>query len=618
MKRITFLLAFLVTVSITLANFKGLPKEVDSSLNVIQKYSKYSSFLFWCGESYTLNTDGSQSYEWHSFRYFRDESARDAWGDPRINYSDNQQKVEILRARTYTSDGKTIDCTPENAYNPVVPDGMDLAPDFSEYRQLVVTLLGLENGSISEFHYKVTTQKPLLPWLEGRVFFREEYPVLARELTVQIPSGNQLTFQVDRGVPEPSVDGGRYVWKMRELNGYLGEDLASQRELLPNVSFSTAQDWEEICSFLSKRIETANSQVLVIPSSLDEALAGQTSVGLRFDAIKQWVRARFLEKHFDHPDFALTLRPSHQVMNTGYGNGLEMAALVKGLAKVCGIDCEILPRFVIDPSVPSLLGWADPVLALNSDFNFQYVTDPLVPRSEVARELSSSFLFDLSTCMKHETPVWTNRDSKFSVMLSLSNLDQDSTTGQGSLIADGEWFCVEAIQEDGAEKYLKSLIVLPGFTCASARVKELKSSGIVSMDFEFTLSSLDTADGFRVLPLSAFDFRDFFDGAPFGLPSREFQQEIPYIGEVSLQLEADIPDKWEITSKADDSMVSWNAGSGDVRCEVKDDRTTYKRSLNFTGNSLSSSDWGSFRTWIVESGPRPNNCIVFQRSTTPH
>ena len=106
MKRALHILALLILVSASYADFTGLPDNVRANLSAIQKYPKASSILLTCSESFTLNDDGSQTYEWHSFRYFRDEAARDAWGDPRINYAEGRQKVEILIARTYTTDGR--------------------------------------------------------------------------------------------------------------------------------------------------------------------------------------------------------------------------------------------------------------------------------------------------------------------------------------------------------------------------------------------------------------------------------------------------------------------------------------------------------------------------------
>ncbi|MBL0061382.1 MAG: DUF3857 domain-containing protein [bacterium] len=611
MKRILLLLTLLITTSFAFADFNGLPDNVRANLAAIQKYSKASSILLSCSELYSLNADGSQVYEWHSFRYFRDEAARDAWGDPRINFADGRQTVEILRARTYTSDDRQIDCTPENAFNPVVPDEMDLAPEFGEYRQLVVTMLGLENGSISEFHYKVSTPKPLMPWLDGRAYLRDEMPTLTRELTVVIPEGSTLTYQGDRGAPEPTISGTRYVWKIGEQAGYLADDLAGHKELLPNVSFSTAKSWEQICAELKSRIDAANATSLTIPASLSEELAGNLTVDTQIDVIKKWVNERFNKKHFDHPEFVLSLRPAAQVLNTGYGNGLELAVLVNSLAAALDIRCELFPRLMPKPLVPSLHDWVDPVLAIHPDFGPAFLTDALAPRSELSNDLPASMIFDLATCKERETPTHISGTPHFNLWLSLSNLDQDTVSGHGSLITTGSWGAVELIQENGAAEYLNSLVTIPGFSCTSAKPKEL-SERRVSIDFEFAVSALDTADGFKILPLAALDLTNMVKDAPWALQNREFSQAIPLIGEIALQIEATIPDDLQISSMPTGNSETWDWSTGEVSCDVEDGRLVYSCQLKLAREWLAPSGWSAFRTWMIESGPRPNNCIVFE------
>ncbi len=611
MRRVLLLFTLLLTTSFAFADFNGLPDNVRANLAGIQKYSKASSILLSCSELYSQNADGSQIYEWHSFRYFRDEAARDAWGDPRINFADGRQAVEILRARTYTSDGRQIDCTPENAFNPVVPDEMDLAPDFGEYRQLVVTMLGLENGSISEFHYKVSTPKPLLPWLEGRVYLRDEMPTMTRELTVVVPEGTTLTYQSDRGAPEPTISGTRYIWKIGEQAGYLADDLAGHKELLPNVSFSTAKSWEQICTEITRRIDAASAISLTIPESLSEELAGNLTVDSRFDVIKNWVNERFNKKHFDHPEFALSLRPADQVLNTGYGNGLELAVLVKSLAAALDIRCELFPRFMPKPVVPSLRDCVDPVLAIHPDFGPAYFTDVLAPRSELRNDLASSMILDLKSCKELETPVHASGTPHFNLWLSLSKLDQDTVSGHGSLVSTGSWGVVELIQENGVTEYLNSLVTLPGISCSNAKPKEL-SERRVSIDFEFTLSALDTADDFKILPLAALDLTEMVKDAPWALQSREFPQAIPLIGEIALHIVATIPEEWQISSMPTGNSETWDWSTGEVSRDVNDGRLVYSRQLKLAREWLAPSGWSAFRTWMIESGARPNNCIVFE------
>lgn len=610
MKRLIISFAMLWTVSIGFAEFNDLPEGVRTNLAAIQKYPLASSILLDCSESYVLNEDGSQVYEWHSFRYFPDEAARDAFGDPRINYIEGRQTVEILRARTYTPDGRQIDCTPENAFNPVVSDEMALAPDFGEYRQLVVTLLGLENGSISELHYRVSTPKPHLPWLEGRVYFREEVPVISRKLTIQIPTGESLAYKCDRGAPEPTADGTKYMWQIGEQRGYLADDLSGHRELLPNVEFTTSESWTEVCENLTTRIQAASSEPIIVPKSLRDAVAGIGTVDGRLAAIKGWVSERFNKIHFDHPEFKLTLRSANQVLNSGYGNGFEMALLVQTLAAEWAIKCDIYPRFLLAPTVPSLHEWTDPVLAVHPDFGTTFLTDPLAPQSETWDGISASTVYELANCAIREPWHKSTATPHFNVWLTLKSVDTDSVEGDGAFVATGSWGAFEQIQENGVDEYINGLITLPGFECGSAKIQEL-SGHRVAVDFDFTIAALDTADRYKIVQLAAMDFGRFLPNAPWRLPTREFSQAVPHMGEVALSLEVEIPDGWELVQKPVNSSETWDWSTGDVTSVMEDGRLSYSRRVNLVREWIAPSGWSGFRSWIINSGPRKNHCAVF-------
>ncbi|RQV94797.1 DUF3857 domain-containing protein, partial [bacterium] len=154
MKRTMTILAILLLVSQSFAAFTGLPAAVEKALPEINKYPIASSVLLWADETYELTADGKQVYEWHSFRYIPDEAGRDNWGDPHVAFVKDKETLEILTSRAYTADGRTIDSTPENAFNEITPEELQHAPELTLFRQMVITHLGLENGCIVELHYR--------------------------------------------------------------------------------------------------------------------------------------------------------------------------------------------------------------------------------------------------------------------------------------------------------------------------------------------------------------------------------------------------------------------------------------------------------------------------------
>ena len=617
MKSLLRMLALLVCASFAFAEFDGLPDDVKVKLSAVQKYPRASSILLWARESYTLNDDGSQVYETHTFQWIPDEAARDNYGDPHVAYVEGRQTLDILTARTYTRDGRRIDSTPHNAFNAIVPEGgLDKAPDYSDFRQMVITLLGLENGCVSELHYRLTTTRPLLPWIEGRVYFREAYPVISRELVVTVPPGAVLNYRGDRGAPDPVIDAGTYTWRMGEQPGYLAEDLQGHRVLLPNVAFASAADWPQVTGELRSRLEAALTGEMEVPTSLHDELLKATSDETRLDAIKTWVRERFNRLEFEHPDFALTLRPVPQVLQSGYGNSLELAALVSKLAGTTGVNAQVAAWFLPDAPVPSLHTFHGALLSVKVD-GLRFFCDPLEPRAEFPQvQLLGSTILDLDRgAVQPEEFRCRARSPYVDLTIALEDLSADTLRGHGTFGASGEWGMYEKMRETGPAKYLAEIVHLSGLTIDEAMLKTLEPSRItasVVIEFAFHAATLDTVDGRRILPLALLDFKPYAGGAPLNLMQREFAQWIPLPGEITLQVEAPLPANWRMERGPAAGSPMWDWSQGVTRCEVSENRLIFERTLKLAREWIAPDGWKGFRAWMLDADTRPVNAVVFE------
>jgi hypothetical protein len=620
MKKLTFIFALLIAVS-AFAEFKDLPAEAQKNLSAIKKYPKASSIILWTREVHTLNADGSQLYENNTIRYLPDEAARDNFGDPHLPFIAGRDSMQILTARCYTQDGRKTDSTPINAYNPIVPDGLDKSPDYCDFRNMVVTLMGLENGCITELSYRITTAKPQLPWLEGRVYLREEGPVMARELVINLPQGQSLNYKVDRGAAEPTVNGSSYSWTVGEQTGYDKLDLSGHRILLPNIAFTTAKDWNEVQSVLKTRLEQALSGDPLIVSSLQEALAGVSGDENRLDVIKNWVKERFNALEFEHPDFALRLRPAKQILLSGYGNSLEMAALVTKLADGAGIPLQVLPCFVPEPVVPSLHEWNRALIAPKSARSGLIWSDPIAPLSEFSTaDLNGCWTLSLSETPALPEPVASPvKAPRFAVSIALENVDADTISGKGTLSVAGNWGTYEAVRSDGAEEFLNSKLHVKGLKITKAMVRELEAKR-VDINFEFTAAALEAVDDYRVLSLAMLDFDMLTKDAPLALTKREFPQEVSMPGEITLRVEAAYPDKWEITKRLAGGSQTWDWSEGTINSTDQADiadgkasnhRVIVTRTLKLAREWIAADGYVGYRQWLIASKENPSNTVVF-------
>ncbi|MBI5060409.1 DUF3857 domain-containing protein [candidate division KSB1 bacterium] len=605
------LLALLsVTAAPLHAEFMGLPEGVKSNVKAIERYPRAAAVLLYVKESFVLQVDGAQTYEWHSFRYLPDEAARDLWGDPRVAYIEGEQQVEILAARSYTADGRQIEATPHNAYNSVTPDELSLAPEFSLFRQMVITMLGLENGSISEFHYRVTTAKPRFPWLSGRVYLREEVPTILRELVVQIPANAVLTFESEHGVEQPIQVNGVNTWRMGEQPGYLTEDLGGHRILLPNVAFSTAKDWKAVGGELKRRLEAAADSVAV-PVSLQTQLRPATSEEGKLDSIKHWVAARFSRLEFEHPDFDVVIRPLARVLNSGYGNSLELAELVATFAQANGLRVDPVVWYPFEPAVPGLDHAIGMLRVQHGTVSF--LCDPVRSRSQFASvDLAESCYLSTDSDAPTLQPLipFTTEGNSLDLRVTLSNVEADTILGVGSFSAAGGFSPFESVREAGAEEFVADLLTLPDLSVNSAIVRELGPAA-VSISFSFALPRFDTADAFRLLPTSLLALDPYLMSPPLTLEAKEFPFWIRVPGTITTLLNVPFPAKWNAVKTPAALAASWQGGSGSRTCKTEDHQVSVETRITNSNVWLPSGDWAQFRNFLIETGQRPNNAIGF-------
>lgn len=604
--------ATLISIGTALAAFQGLPDKVVSTLPAIDKTPGYS-VLLWVDESYELAADGRQIYEIRSFRYLPDEASRDHWGDPHVAFIEGKQRLDVITSRAYTPDGRIVDSTPENAFNPITPFALEEAPELTHFRQMVITHLGLENGCIVELHYRLTNSEPLLPWLEGRVELRDASPTAWRRLSVTVPEGTQLHFAGRGGAPEPEVPGNSHVWTVSGLAGYSPDDLAGQHDLLPHVVFSTAKDWKAVQSEMMKRIRAAQTGEFEIPESLNEKLMDALDMESRLETVKSWVHERYNRLQFPHSEFPVTLRPAADVLNSGYGNHLETAVMVSALLEKIGIDAFIVLQFEGESPLASLTGLENALLQVRLE-DRDVPCDAILPQEDLPRlDLADCTLLSLGGAGDFAEVYVPAHKGYLHLAVAFTELDGEEVHGHGTLSASGRIAPQEAVKAAGASGYIEGFIGLEGFTCKSATMRELFVDRVI-LDFEFTASALEEVDDYRLLPLSLMDFSMISHDCPLKLPEREFSQQLLLPADLSLTVDAVIPDDWELTQQPEGNVQQTDWMTAETVSEVKDGRFHFQRGVTLKTQWIEPSMWPQFRSAMLAALPQPANTAVFKAS----
>ena len=167
-------------------------------------------------ENWALQRDGSIRYEYHRWlklladRTFRYE------GDPRIDFREGPDTLEIVTARTHLPDGSLLK-VPDYSFNLVSPDGTAGWPAFVNERQWVVSFSSLVEDAVLELHYVRTSQPGSAPWVWGDLRLHDKYPVVQHNVNVILPPGQELQHRTDNlpapmSSPKVTQDGKGTTW----------------------------------------------------------------------------------------------------------------------------------------------------------------------------------------------------------------------------------------------------------------------------------------------------------------------------------------------------------------------------------------------------------------------
>ena len=147
-------------------------------------------------ESYTLNTDGSTEFRKRTELQIFTRMTFDHFGETFITYNPDFQELIINEAYTIRKDGSKVE-TPENAFNPMLPEGCAKCERLNGIRTMVVTHTALEYDAVIVLDYTIRSKNFFFQELLEKVDLQEEVPVEKYVVSVSAPDYKPAKFQLN-------------------------------------------------------------------------------------------------------------------------------------------------------------------------------------------------------------------------------------------------------------------------------------------------------------------------------------------------------------------------------------------------------------------------------------
>lgn len=314
-------------------------------------------------QRWTLQPDGGVVHEEHRWvKLFNDRAWR-RYADPRVDYVEGAEEVELIAARAHTPDGQKLD-SPDYAINVVTPAGVSKWPAMSAWREVCYTFSGVQNEAILELHYKRTTQPGVRRWLEADLRIGDLDPVVKHVVEVTVPAGTELRHRLDR-VDDRQVafekipgDGQTtYRWELADIASDADESHCPPwQQRCGRLRFTNCPSAEQWVADILESVERSAGADERVAKFATDATKDELDEPAKVRAIGKKLRDTF---NFvdDHRGWVgRKVRPIGEVFDRCYGSPLEAAGLTLAALRAAGLDARptvAVEREHYDPNVPT-------------------------------------------------------------------------------------------------------------------------------------------------------------------------------------------------------------------------------------------------------------------------
>lgn len=314
-------------------------------------------------ETFTLNDDGSQTYNYYKkIKINTFDAMNRFFGETFILYNSDFQTLTINKSITTMADGKVVE-TPPNAFNEALPSFAAKAPAYNRLKEMIVTHTALELGAVVELDYTITTKPDFFPTFDHKVVFTQEVPVREYVVTVKIPKGTEMGHGLNKAVapePMPTEENGMdvYVWNVKNIAASPKESfMPDDAEIAPTLIFSTTRD---IRTLFEKIADQPAFQPAELPESaqkfVNEVVKDNRLEIMQVFKIQDYVVDNINTVNIPDALLGYTFASPQQVWQRNYGTHAEKAILMAAMLNRAGITAfpaYIAPKAYYEVSVAS-------------------------------------------------------------------------------------------------------------------------------------------------------------------------------------------------------------------------------------------------------------------------
>ncbi len=314
-------------------------EDIVKSAPTRAKYPDSSAVVVRAAQTFTLDRSGDRSEEYFRLLEVFTLTGREKFSDFRIPFNKNEEKVDVLLARTYKGDGTAVDVEAK-AINDVTPPALADADMYANVIHRILSFPAVDPGSVLAVRFEKKKQNA--GNIEGVVFFQFDEPLVKKNLRIVIPGDKVLKYKIiglkAELKEEISEDLKAYSLEAADSPQIKPEEwMPPVSELADRIVFSTYADWPEACREFRKSFYGAAVPSAEIQRLTDGIVRGSANDQERIRKIFLFVVREIRSVRFDFGEGGFEVNPAATVLENRYGDWKDKSGLLVAMLKAAGL-----------------------------------------------------------------------------------------------------------------------------------------------------------------------------------------------------------------------------------------------------------------------------------------
>jgi len=315
--------------------------------------------------------DGTGRRELYMRIRAQSEAGVQQFGQLVFGYNSANERADVAFVRVRKPDG-TVVATPLESVQDLTAPVQRIAPIYTDFRQKHVTVQSLRPGDVLEFSVITTIHTALAPgqfWTEYT--FEEGAVVLSEQLSIDLPSGRNVTLKVRPGfesAPQESTGRRVYKWTRSQLKGASqrqAEDAAKDKDTpkvendepqVAPIRLTTFQSWEQVGRWYAALEAPQRLPTPEVRRKAAELTAGRKTEIEKIEALYDFVATNFRYVSLSLGAGRYQPRQAGAVLQEQYGDCKDKHTLLASLIDAAGLKASavlISSGTKLDPEFPS-------------------------------------------------------------------------------------------------------------------------------------------------------------------------------------------------------------------------------------------------------------------------